>query len=194
MKPGTVTQCRSSNCNAVVTMVLTGSKKLMPIDGEHQGIEFFDPALGHISHFRTCPDASSFRTTKTKIEKPLDKFAHVHPVPPLRDFSKLPEAQREALERVRNQGFKLVSEGWELDKLNQVVSCLVGLDMLHLYGAPTHDLNSRIYPVFKIMLKGKSPAETVDGFLLRTLLNHCHENKWPHLLPAIQNQFSGKKE
>ena len=61
-KPLQLTKCRS--CQAGIVWVKTASGKNMPVDADSwvQGQpHLFNPELGHISHFATCPNADDHR-------------------------------------------------------------------------------------------------------------------------------------
>jgi hypothetical protein len=63
-KPLQLTKCRS--CQAGIVWVKTKTGKNMPVDADTwtQGDpHLFDPELGHISHFATCPNADDHRKT-----------------------------------------------------------------------------------------------------------------------------------
>jgi hypothetical protein len=55
--------CRS--CGAAIVWLKTSAGKNMPVDAETAtaGDTQFEEAAGHISHFATCPNAASHRST-----------------------------------------------------------------------------------------------------------------------------------
>lgn len=62
----TVPQCRS--CGAFILWMKTKNGKNIPVDyatvPADQGALVFDPDVGHISHFATCPNADKHRKRK----------------------------------------------------------------------------------------------------------------------------------
>jgi hypothetical protein len=64
MDPTTrVTTCREASCGRQIVFLKTAAGKTIPIDAEtfETGDEQFD-GNRHVTHFRTCPAANSFRT------------------------------------------------------------------------------------------------------------------------------------
>lgn len=65
-----VVYCRSKNCRAPIVYLKTKAGKLMPVNRASLTATFdretliFDTALGHESHYATCPDADRFRRSK----------------------------------------------------------------------------------------------------------------------------------
>lgn len=56
--------CKS--CRARIVWMKTAAGRSIPVDAAtvNPDQETFDPLLGHISHFATCPDASQHRRRK----------------------------------------------------------------------------------------------------------------------------------
>lgn len=61
LRPGQIPRCAS--CGAAIVWMRTKSGRRIPVDlasadPAHQN---FDPVMGHISHFATCPQADQHR-------------------------------------------------------------------------------------------------------------------------------------